>query len=143
MPRSPILLPAFVPLVDRRRDTAWTQADKDGFQKSVFDQISNYSPDFKDLVLHAEVRTPQDIENEIGITEGNIFHGELTMDQLLFNRPIPGYAQYRSPISGLYMCGSSNHPGGGIMGAPGANAAREILSDLKRPNVVPENFGDD
>jgi phytoene dehydrogenase-like protein len=121
----------------------WTQEDKDGFQKSVFDQISNYSPDFEDLVLHAEVRTPQDIENEIGITEGNIFHGELTMDQLMFNRPVPGYAQYRSPIGGLYMCGSSTHPGGGIMGAPGANAAREILSDLKRPNTVPENFGDD
>jgi phytoene dehydrogenase-like protein len=121
----------------------WTQEDKDGFQKSVFDQISNYSPDFEDLVLHAEVRTPQDIENEIGITEGNIFHGELTMDQLMLNRPVPGYAQYRSPIGGLYMCGSSAHPGGGIMGAPGANAAREILSDLKRPNTVPENFGDD
>jgi len=56
---------------------------------------------------------------------------------------VPGYAQYRSPIGGLYMCGSSNHPGGGIMGAPGANAAREVLSDLKRPNTVPENFGDD
>ena len=121
----------------------WTQEDKDGFRKSVFDQISNYSPDFEDLVLHAEVRTPQDIEYEIGITEGNIFHGELTMDQLFFNRPIPGYAQYRSPIGGLYMCGSSTSPGGGIMAAPGANAAREILSDLKRPNVVPENFGDD
>jgi phytoene dehydrogenase-like protein len=121
----------------------WTSEEKDGFAKSVFDQIANYSPDFKDLILHAEVRTPQDIEDEIGITEGNIFHGELTMDQLLFNRPIPGYAQYRSPVPGLYMCGSSNHPGGGIMAAPGANAAREILSDLKRPNVVPENFGDD
>ena len=121
----------------------WTEKDKQGFRKSVFDQISNYSPDFESLVLHAEVRTPQDIENEIGITEGNIFHGELTMDQLLFNRPIPGFAQYRSPMQGLYLCGSSTHPGGGIMGAPGANAAREILRDLKRPNVVPENFGDD
>ena len=84
-----------------------------------------------------------DIEREIGITEGNIFHGELTMDQLLFNRPVPGYAQYRSPVAGLYMCGSSTHPGGGVMAAPGANAAREILLDLKRPNTVPENFGDD
>jgi len=121
----------------------WTSEEKDGFRDSVFDQIARYSPDFKDLVLHAEVRTPEDIENEIGITEGNIFHGELTMDQLLFNRPVPGYAQYRSPIGGLYMCGSSNHPGGGIMGAPGANAAREILSDLRRRNTVPENFGDD
>jgi phytoene dehydrogenase-like protein len=121
----------------------WTSPEKDAFAKSVIDQISNYSPDFKDLILHMEVRTPQDIENEIGITEGNIFHGELTMDQLLFNRPVPGYAQYRSPVGGLYMCGSSTHPGGGVMAAPGANAAREILSDLKRGNTVPENFGDD
>jgi phytoene dehydrogenase-like protein len=122
---------------------AWTSEEKDAFGKSVIDQISNYSPDFKDLILHAEIRTPQDIEAEIGITEGNIFHGELTMDQLLFNRPVPGYAQYRSPVGGLYMCGSSTHPGGGVMAAPGANAAREILADLRRPNTVPENFGDD
>ena len=66
----------------------------------------------------------------MGLTEGNIFQGELTFDQLLFNRPVPGWAQYRSPIQGLYMCGSSNHPGGGVMAAPGANAAREILRDL-------------
>lgn len=121
----------------------WTDAEREAFGKTVIDQIANYSPDFKDLILHAEIRTPQDIEDQIGITEGNIFHGELTMDQLLFNRPVPGYAQYRSPVAGLYLCGSSNHPGGGVMAAPGANAAREILADLKRPNTVPENFGDD
>ena len=121
----------------------WTSEEKDAFGQTVIDQIANYSPDFKDLILHAEVRTPQDIEDEIGITEGNIFHGELTMDQLVFNRPGPGYAQYRTPVDGLYMCGSSTHPGGGVMAAPGANAAREILSDLRRPSTVPENFGDD
>ena len=121
----------------------WTSEERDAFGQNVIDQIAKYSPNFKDLILHTEIRTPQDIEDEIGITEGNIFHGELTMDQLLFNRPIPGYAQYRSPIGGLYMCGSSTHPGGGVMAAPGANAAREILSDLKRPNTVPESFGDD
>ncbi len=121
----------------------WTSPEKEAFAKSVIDQIANYSPNFKDLILHYEVRTPQDIENEIGITEGNIFHGELTMDQLLFNRPVPGYAQYRAPVNGLYMCGSSTHPGGGVMAAPGANAAREILADLNRRNTVPENFGDD
>jgi phytoene dehydrogenase-like protein len=121
----------------------WTEEDKQAFGKTVIDQIANYSPDFKDLILNVEIRTPQDIESEIGITEGNIFHGELTMDQLLFNRPIPGYAQYRGPVAGLYMCGSSTHPGGGVMAAPGANAAREILADLRRPDVVPENFGDD
>jgi phytoene dehydrogenase-like protein len=121
----------------------WTTEEKDAFGQTVIDQIGNYSPDFKKLILHMEVRTPQDIEDEIGITEGNIFHGELTMDQLLFNRPVPGFAQYRTPVDALYMCGSSTHPGGGVMAAPGANAAREILADLRRPNTVPENFGDD
>ncbi len=121
----------------------WTSEERDAFGQTVIDQIANHSPDFRDLILHVEVRTPQDIEAEIGITEGNIFHGELTMDQLLFNRPIPGYAQYRGPVSGLYLCGSSTHPGGGVMAAPGANAAREILADLGRKNTVPENFGDD
>ncbi len=121
----------------------WTDAEREAFGQTVVDQIAKHSPDFKDLILHMEIRTPQDIEREIGITEGNIFHGELTMDQLMFNRPVPGYAQYRSPVTGLYMCGSSTHPGGGVMAAPGANAAREILLDLKRKNTVPENFGDD
>jgi len=121
----------------------WTRAEREAFAQTVIDQIANYSPNFKDLILHVEIRTPADIEAEIGITEGNIFHGELTMDQLLFNRPVPGYAQYRTPVTGLYLCGSSTHPGGGVMAAPGANAAREILADLKRPNPVPESFGDD
>jgi phytoene dehydrogenase-like protein len=121
----------------------WTDSEREAFAQTVIDQIANYSPDFKDLIVHYEIRTPQDIEDQIGITEGNIFHGELTMDQLLFNRPVPGYAQYRAPVDGLYMCGSSTHPGGGVMAAPGANAAREILADLKRGNTVPENFGDD
>jgi phytoene dehydrogenase-like protein len=121
----------------------WTEREREAFAKTVIRQIANYSPDFENLIVHYEVRTPADIEAQIGITEGNIFHGELTMDLLLFNRPVPGYAQYRSPVAGLYMCGSSTHPGGGVMAAPGANAAREILADLKRPNTVPENFGDD
>ncbi|MBT8077292.1 MAG: NAD(P)/FAD-dependent oxidoreductase [Gammaproteobacteria bacterium] len=128
------------PLVEGRE---WTDEERDQFGETCIEQIARFSPDFKDLILHVEVRTPKEIENEAGLTEGNIFHGELTMDQLLFNRPIPGYAQYRGPVAGLYMCGSSTHPGGGVMAAPAANAAREILSDLKRSNVVPENFGDD
>jgi phytoene dehydrogenase-like protein len=121
----------------------WTAAEREAFGQTVIDQIARYSPDFKDLILHVEIRTPEDIEREAGLSEGNIFHGELTMDQLLFNRPVPGYAQYRGPVAGLYLCGSSTHPGGGVMAAPGANAAREILFDLKRGNTVPENFGDD
>ena len=96
-------------------------------------------PGFRDLIVHMEVRTPHEIEQEIGLTEGNIFQGELTIDQLLFNRPFPGYAQYRMPLRNLYMCGSSTHPGGGVSATCGANAAREILMDLRRPNTVPED----
>ena len=70
-----------------------------------------------------------------GLTEGNIFQGELTMDQLLFNRPVPGCAQYRTPVHGLYLCGSTTHPGGGVMGAPGANAARAVLRDAGRATL--------
>ncbi|MHA6685916.1 phytoene desaturase family protein [Mesorhizobium sp. A556] len=111
----------------------WTDADRDGFAESVISQIADYSPGFRDRIIHMEVRTPREIEAEVGLTEGNIFQGELTFDQLLFNRPVPGYAQYRSPVGGLYMCGSSTHPGGGVMGAPGRNAAAEILRDLAKP----------
>jgi len=121
----------------------WTDQDRDAFGETVINQIANYSPDFKDLILHCEVRTPREIENEVGLTEGNIFMGELTFDQLLFNRPFPGYAQYRGPVKGMYMCSSGTHPGGGVMAAPGANAAREILMDLKRTNTVPEGYDDD
>jgi len=131
----------YVPPKVNGRD--WTDADRDAFGQTVLDQIANYSPNFKDLILDVEIRTPREIEAEVGLTEGNIFQGELTMDQLLFNRPFPGYAQYRGPVKGMYMCGSATHPGGGVMAAPGANAAREILMDLKRPNSVPEGWVDD
>jgi len=113
-------------------DGEWDAAKRQAFGRTVIDTIAEHSPDFKDLILHAEIRTPWDLENEVGLTEGNIFQGELTFDQLLFNRPIPGYAQYRAPVRGIYMCGSSTHPGGGVMGAPGANAASAILRDLGR-----------
>ncbi|MCH8867461.1 MAG: NAD(P)/FAD-dependent oxidoreductase [Proteobacteria bacterium] len=120
-------------------DGPWTAEKRDQFGQTVIDKIERYSPGFKDLIVHMEVRTPHDMENEIGLTEGNIFQGELTIDQLLFNRPFPGYAQYRMPITNLYMCGSSTHPGGGVSCACGANAAREILLDLRRKNTVPED----
>ena len=112
-------------------DGPWTPEKRDAFGKTVIDMLSEYSPDLKDLILHMEVRTPHELEEEVGLTEGNIFQGELTMDQIMFNRPVPGYAQYRMPVKHLYMCGSSTHPGGGVMGAPGANAAREIIADLR------------
>ena len=117
----------------------WIPEDRDQFGQAVIDKIARYSPGFKDLIEHVDVRTPYDMQQEIGLTEGNIFQGELTIDQLLFNRPFPGYAQYRMPVRNLYMCGSSTHPGGGVSSVCGANAAREILIDLRRTNTVPED----
>jgi phytoene dehydrogenase-like protein len=113
-------------------DGDWTPEKRQAFGNTVIDTIARHSPNFKDLILHAEIRTPREIESEVGLTEGNIFQGELTFDQLLFNRPVPGYAQYRTPLKSMYMCGSSTHPGGGVMGAPGYNAAGAILRDLGR-----------
>ncbi len=83
----------------------------------------------KNIILHRQVVTPLDLEREWGLTEGNIFQGELSLEQLFFLRPVAGWAQFRSPIKNLYMCGSATHPGGGIMGAPGRLAALEILKD--------------
>jgi phytoene dehydrogenase-like protein len=109
----------------------WTDADRDAFAAACVDQIERHAPGFRSLILHMEVRTPRELEAEVGLTEGNIFQGELTFDQLLFNRPVPGYANYRSPIRDLWVCGSSTHPGGGVMGAPGRNAAAEVLREMK------------
>jgi phytoene dehydrogenase-like protein len=114
---------------DGKRD--WTDNDRDAFGKAVIDQIEDHAPGFKARILHVEVRTPRELEAEVGLTDGNIFQGELTFDQLLFNRPVPGYAQYRGPVADLWMCGSSTHPGGGVMGAPGRNAAAEILRSIR------------
>jgi phytoene dehydrogenase-like protein len=125
-------------------DGPWTPEERDQFGQAVVDKIERYSPGFKDLIVHMEVGTPHEMEVDIGLTEGNIFQGELTIDQLLFNRPFPGYAQYRMPIENMYMCGSSTHPGGGVSSACGANAAREILMDLKCRNTVPtDDFYDE
>jgi len=120
-------------------DGPWTPEKRDAFGESVISKIERYSPGFRDLIVHMEVRTPHEIENEIGLTEGNIFQGELTIDQLFFNRPFPGYGQYRMPVKNLYMSGSSTHPGGGVSAVCGANSAREILMDLRKPNTVPED----
>jgi phytoene dehydrogenase-like protein len=116
----------------RLAEGPWSSETKAQFEKDVLDTIEANAPGFRNLVLHVQTRTPWDIENEVGMTEGNIFHGELTLDQLLFNRPFPGMGQYRGPFDGFYMCGSGTHPGGGVMGAPGANAAMEMLKDFKR-----------
>ena len=105
---------------------SWDEA-RESFGDTVIDTVAEYAPNIRNLILHRQVLTPLDLEREFGLTEGNIFQGELALDQLFFMRPVPGWAQYKTPIKNLWMCGSATHPGGGIMGAPGRNAAREIL----------------
>jgi phytoene dehydrogenase-like protein len=102
---------------------------REEFGDTVIDTIAEHAPNIRDIILHRQVLTPLDLEREFGLSEGNIFQGELTLEQLFFLRPAPGWAQYRSPIKNLYMCGSATHPGGGIMGASGRNAAMAILKD--------------
>lgn len=115
----------------------WTDKARKALANCVYDKMEQAMPDIRQRIVHAEVRTPLDIENEVGLTEGNIFQGELTFDQLLFNRPVPGYSDYSTPIEGLFMVGSSSHPGGGVMAAPGANAAREILRRTGKGRATP------
>ncbi len=103
--------------------------EREAFGDTVIETIAEHAPNIKDIILHRQVLTPLDLEREFGLSEGNIFQGELTLEQLFFLRPAPGWAQYRSPIKNLYMCGSATHPGGGIMGASGRNAAMAILKD--------------
>jgi len=108
-------------------DTPQWDLHREAFGDAVIDTIAEYAPNLKDLILHRQVLTPLDIERTFGLTEGNIFQGELTLEQLFVLRPAPGWADYRTPIKGLYMCGSATHPGGGIMGAPGRNGAMKAM----------------
>jgi len=100
---------------------------REAFGDTVIDTLAEYAPNIKNIILGRQVLTPLDLEREWGLTEGNIFQGELSLEQLFFLRPVPGWAQYRTPIRNLFMCGSATHPGGGIMGAPGRLAAMEML----------------
>jgi phytoene dehydrogenase-like protein len=110
------------------KEGTWDEK-REEFGDTVIDTIAEHAPNIKDIILHRQVVTPLDLERDFGLSEGNIFQGELTLEQLFFLRPAPGWAQYRSPIKNLYMCGSATHPGGGIMGASGRNAAMMILKD--------------
>ena len=104
---------------------------RDAFGKAVLDTLNEFAPNVKDLILHKQVLTPWDIEDRVGLRQGNIFAGELTLDQLFFFRPAIGWADYRTPIKNYYQCGSGTHPGGGITGGPGRLAAMKILKDRK------------
>lgn len=105
---------------------------REAFGDAVVNTLAEFAPNLKDLILHRQVLSPWDMEQQIGLTEGNIFHGELTLDQLFFLRPTPGWANYRTPLRHYYQCGSGTHPGGGITGGPGRLAALEILKDFRK-----------
>ncbi|MDR3722739.1 MAG: NAD(P)/FAD-dependent oxidoreductase [Candidatus Acidoferrales bacterium] len=98
----------------------------------VVKKIAEYAPNVPNAIVARQVLTPLDLERTYGLTEGNIFHGDLTLEQLFFNRPVAGWSQYRTPIAGLYLCGAGAHPGGGVTGAPGHNSAHQVLRDLKK-----------
>jgi phytoene dehydrogenase-like protein len=102
---------------------------REAFGNAVINTLSEFAPTIKDLILHKQVITPWDMEQQIGISEGNISHGELTLDQLFLMRPTPGYAKYRTPIRNYYQCGSGTHPGGGITGTPAQLAVSEMIKD--------------
>jgi phytoene dehydrogenase-like protein len=111
---------------------SWENAhEKEAFADLVIDTVTKYAPNFERAVIAAQILSPLDLERRFGMVDGDIFHGALTLDQLFSARPRLGYADYRLPLEGLYLCGSGAHPGGGVTGAPGHNAAREIIRDLK------------
>ena len=111
------------------RDANWDDL-REPYGDRVLEVISEYAPEYpRRIVRERQVLSPLDLERRFGISGGNIFHGEMSLDQMFFLRPVAGWARYRTPVRGLYLCGSGAHPGGGVMGAPGFNAAREILKD--------------
>jgi phytoene dehydrogenase-like protein len=111
------------------RDREWDENALKEVGDSVLRTIARYAPNIESVVEEIHVMSPLDLQDRFGLTEGNIYHGEMMLDQLLFMRPVPGASRYRAPIRGLYLCGSGTHPGGGVTGVPGFNAAREILKD--------------
>ena len=119
----------FVQYAPYKVNGGWTDAKREQLGDAVINALARFAPNIKDIILHRQVLTPLDIERITGLSEGNIFSGELALHQLFFMRPAPGWAKYRSPVKGLYQCGSGTHPGGGIMGASGRLAAMAILED--------------
>jgi phytoene dehydrogenase-like protein len=113
------------------KDGDWSQ-ERSGLQRAALAVLEEMAPGFTGQIIDVELLVPPDLERIVGLPQGHIFHGELSVDQLFWQRPAPHYADYRTPIRGLFQCGSSTHPGGGVSGIPGHNAAREILSEWRR-----------
>jgi phytoene dehydrogenase-like protein len=131
-PRGKHILTCFVQYVPYHlREGNW-DGKRELLGDRVIRKIAEYAPNVPGAILARQVLTPLDLERTYGLTEGNIFHGDLRLDQLFFMRPVPGWSQYRTPIAGLYLCGAGAHPGGGVTGAPGRNAAHQALRDWKK-----------
>jgi phytoene dehydrogenase-like protein len=113
------------------RNGSWEER-RDRLGAQVLDIVGRYAPNVPRAVTATQVVTPLDLERTYGLTEGNIFHGDLNIEQLFFMRPVPGWANFRTPIRGLYLCGAGVHPGGGVTGAPGYAASHKVLRDLRR-----------
>jgi phytoene dehydrogenase-like protein len=117
----------FVQYAPYDRHGGWDETSREAFGDTVIETLAEYAPNLPRSILGRQVLTPKDLEDKFGLTEGNIFHGELALHQLFFLRPVPAWADYRTPVRGLYLCGSGAHPGGGISGAPGRLAALQVL----------------
>ncbi|MGH7607363.1 MAG: phytoene desaturase family protein, partial [Gemmatimonadales bacterium] len=119
----------FVQYAPYHLNGGWDDARREAFGDAVIDTLEDFAPGLKQRILHRQVLTPADIERITGLSEGNIFQGELALHQLFFLRPAAGWARFRTPVSGYYQCGSGTHPGGGIMGASGRLGALAVLQD--------------
>jgi phytoene dehydrogenase-like protein len=123
------VMSVFVQYAPYHLNGGWSDARREAFGDAVVDTLAEYAPNIRRAILHRQVITPADIERVVGLTEGNIFQGELSLPQMFFQRPVSAWSAYRTPLGGLYLCGAGTHPGGGVMGAPGRNAALAILRE--------------
>ena len=131
------IMTCFVQYVPYRLRTGDWDSNRELLGDRVVKKISEFAPNVPNAIIACHILTPLDLERTYGLTEGNIFHGELNLEQLFFMRPVAGWSQYRTPITGLYLCGAGAHPGGGVTGAPGHNAAKRALRDWKKLRKQP------
>ncbi len=117
------------------RNGTWDDSDRDALADLALRTLQDAAPNIANTVVGREVLTPLDLETRFGLSEGQVFQGEVTLDQMMFMRPVPGWSHYRTPLAGLYMCGCATHPGGGITGQSGRLAARQVVRDMKKRGV--------
>jgi phytoene dehydrogenase-like protein len=135
------VLTCFVQYVPYRLASGSWDERRDELGDAVLSRISQFAPNVAAAVVARQVLTPLDLERTYGLTEGNIFHGDIRLDQIFHMRPVPGWARYATPLPGLYLCGAGAHPGGGVTGAPGYNAAHRVLRDLRRSRLSRRGAG--